>query len=398
MKIIVAPDSFKGSLTAKEAARAMERGVRAALPGAEVDVIPMADGGEGTLDALLAVSNGRPVRAECVDPLGRPMTGRYGMCGIGGRGECFIHGRIPTVTRCDGGGKTAVIETATASGLLLLSKEERDPWHTTTCGTGLLIRHALEAGCREFIIGAGGSATNDGGTGMAQAMGVRFYDSKKKEIRDSMCGRFLGEVGGIDMESLHPAVHESRIMAACDVKNPLLGKRGCARVYAGQKGASPGTIERLEQGMASFIGIAEKAAGCSVRHKPGAGAAGGLGAGLALFLGAELVSGVELIMDACRFEERIQGADLILTGEGKIDVQTASGKALAGIAAAARFRCIPVIAFAGSVENKEDAAGVGITKIFTIRPETMPVERAMASAAQLLENAVKRALSQGMRN
>jgi glycerate kinase len=371
MKIIIAPDSFKGSLTAQEAASAMERGIRAVIPNAEIDKIPMADGGEGTLEALVASTKGQFKEVEAVDPLGRPMNGQYGILGDG---------------------RTAIIEMSAVSGLLLLKKEERNPLNTTTYGTGQLIQNALESGCRELIIGIGGSSTNDCGTGMAQALGVRFFRNDKTEILDKMCGRFLGDVTAIDVSGLHPAIQSSHITVACDVKNPLLGENGCARVYSRQKGATPEVVKQLEKNMTLFIDVAEKTTDRSVRNVPGSGAAGGLGAGLMLFLGAELLPGINLIMDACGFSERIRDADLILTGEGKIDNQTVFGKTIAGIALRAKARNIPVIAFAGAVENADNLYEFGVISFFSICPGPMSIEQTEADAMMLLQNTVERVM------
>jgi glycerate kinase len=371
MKIIIAPDSFKGSLTAQAAASAIERGVRIAIPDAIIDIIPMADGGEGTLDALISSTNGEFKEIEASDPLSRPIKGKYGVLGDG---------------------KTAVIEMAAVSGILLLKKEERNPLHTTTYGTGQLIQHALESGCNELIIGIGGSSTNDCGTGMAQALGVRFFRKDKTEITDKMCGGLLGEVAIIDTIGLHPAIQKSHLTAACDVKNPLLGKHGCTLMFSKQKGATPEIADQLEVKMKSFIDIAEKSIGKSVRNFPGAGAAGGLGAGLMLFLGAELEPGIGIVMNACNFSDRINNADLILTGEGKIDNQTTFGKTIAGIALCAKSAKIPVIAFGGVVENADNLYELGVTEIFPICPDTISLEQAMVEAPMLLQNTVERVM------
>jgi glycerate 2-kinase len=368
VKIIIAPDSFKGSLTAREAASAIELGVRAAFPDANVDTIPMADGGEGTLEALVASTSGKFVFAEAVDPLNRPIKGRYGVLGDG---------------------TTAVIEMATVSGLLLLKKNELNPLFTSTYGTGQLIRHALESGYDKLIVGLGGSSTNDCGTGMAQALGVRFFRKDKSEILDKMCGRFLGDVASIDLSELFPAVQRSYVTAACDVKNPLLGERGTSFMYSRQKGATSDIADQLEKNMRSFIDIAEKSTGRQVRDIPGAGAAGGLGAGLMLFLGAELQPGIDIVMDACNFSERIKDADIILTGEGKIDNQTAFGKTIAGIASRANSLKIPVIAFGGIVENADILYELGVTKIISLCKEPASIEQAMTDAPMLLQKKVE---------
>lgn len=372
MKIIIAPDSFKGTLTAQEATSAMELGVRATIPDAAIDTIPMADGGEGTLEALVSSTNGIYKEAQAVDPLGRPIKGQYGVLGDS---------------------KTAVIEMANVSGLLLLKKDELNPLYTTTYGTGQLIRCALESGFREFIVCIGGSSTNDCGTGLAQALGVGFFRKDKTEITDYMCGELLGDVVFIDTTGLHPAIQHSRITVACDVKNPLLGEHGCAQIYSKQKGATPEIADQLEEKMKSFIDVAEKAIGVHVHNVPGAGAAGGLGAGLMLFLGAKLQPGVSLVMDACNFSERIKNADLILTGEGKIDNQTAFGKTIAGIALCAKSMKIPVIAFGGIIENMDKLYELGVTDIFPISQSPISIEQAMAEAPRLLQIAVERVMN-----
>jgi glycerate kinase len=281
---------------------------------------------------------------------------------------------------------------AAVSGLLLLKENERNPLFTTTYGTGQLIREALDSGCRELILGIGGSSTNDCGAGMAQALGVRFFRNDKTEILDKICGKLLGDVAAIDDSRIHPAVRSAHITVACDVRNPLLGENGCTYVYAPQKGAEPEIVKQLEKNMTSFIHIAEKTVNRSVRDIPGAGAAGGLGAGLMLFLGAKLQPGIDIVMDACGFSERIKDADFILTGEGKIDSQTAFGKTIAGIAARAKLRKISVIAFAGEVENTDNLYQSGVTSYYSITPKTMTLEQSMTNAATLLQNAVERVM------
>jgi len=371
MKIIIAPDSFKGSLTNLEAASAMERGVHAAIPNAEVEIIHIADGGEGTLQALVASTNGQFIKAEAIDPIGRPVTRQFGVLGDG---------------------KTIIIEMAEVSGLLLLKKAERNPLITSTYGTGMLVRKALDLGYRKFIIGVGGSATNDGGAGMAQALGVRFLREDKTEISENLCGELLSDVVAIDVSKLHAAISQSHIVVACDVRNPLLGKFGCTQVYSPQKGATPAMVQQLERNMAMFTELAEKTTGLSVRNIPGAGAAGGLAAGFMLFLGAKFQPGIDIVLDACGFSERIKNATFILTGEGKIDRQTSFGKTISGIALRAKPLNIPVIAFAGIVENAADLLDIGVTQYYSIRPESMSLEQSMADAALLLQNSVEKVL------
>lgn len=371
MKIIIAPDSFKGSLTSDQAANAIERGVRAVLHNVEIDKIPMADGGEGTLQALVTSTDGQFREVEATDPIGRPVKTRFGILGDD---------------------VTAVIEMAAVSGLLLLEKDKRNPLYTSTFGTGQLIAHAIDYGCRKIIIGIGGSATNDCGTGMAQALGVQFIRKNKFEIIEKMNGNFLKDVHSINLKNLESIGQSYEITAACDVKNPLLGEMGCARIYSPQKGASPKEVEILEENMKVFIDIAEKATHKSVRDIPGAGAAGGLGAGLLLFLGAELRPGIDIVMDACQFDQRIRGADLIITGEGKIDNQTAHGKTIAGIAVRAKTQKIPVVAFAGTVEQADNLYELGITNYYSISEFPISVEKSIANASILLQDSVERVM------
>lgn len=371
MKIIIAPDSFKGSLTAAEAAEAMAQGVLAALPTAEIEKIPMADGGEGTVAALVAATDGRLVEATATGPQGKPVKGFYGILG---------------------NGTTAVIEMAAVSGLTLVPKAQKNPLHTTTFGTGELIRQALDAGCREFIIGIGGSATNDGGSGMAQALGVRFYREKNAEITTHMCGGLLDQVARIDLDGCHPAIRDSLFTVACDVANPLLGPKGCAHVYGPQKGATPEIVKQLDQAMSRYIDVVEETVGFSVRAIPGSGAAGGLGAGLMAFLDAKLKPGIELVLSASHFAERIRDASLILTGEGKLDYQTAFGKTIAGITRLASVQGLPVLALAGSVESHPSLYEMGLTSYFSLCTGPMTLDQAVGDGARLLQDTAERVM------
>jgi len=371
MKIVIAPDSFKGSLTAKEAADAMAEGILQVNSNIEIDKIPLADGGEGTVDALVSATNGEFVETIVRDPLDREISALYGILGDG---------------------RTAVIEMAAASGITLLKKEELNPLITSTFGTGELIIHALEKGIRKFIIGIGGSATNDGGAGMAQALGVKFI-SNGNEIIEPITGGLLGGVDDIDISSLHPEAAESKFVVASDVTNPLLGELGCAKVYATQKGASPEALKVLESNMASYINIAENRLGMQVRNMAGAGAAGGFGAGAVLFLKAKIASGIDIILEACNFKTRLQGADLVLTSEGKIDHQTAQGKTLSGVARIAKEQNIPVIAFGGTVEPSVDLTNIGFTSIHPIAPSGTKLEYAMQNAHRLLKDKVAKIIS-----
>ncbi len=327
MRIIIAPDSFKGSLTAAEVAASIERGVKRVLPQAETIPVPLADGGEGTVDALVSATGGRLVTKEVTGPLGERVKASYGLLGDG---------------------ETAVIEMAAASGLPLVPLEKRNPMLTTTYGTGELILAALDEGCRRIIIGIGGSATNDGGAGMAQALGVKLLDEEGLDIPYGAAG--LARLDRIDISSLDRRLAQVEVLVACDVDNPLTGPRGAARVYGPQKGADPQMVEELDQILERFAAIILRDLGKDVKDIPGAGAAGGLGAGLMAFLNGRLAPGVELVLAAVKLEERIQkGADLVITGEGAINEQTVYGKTPIGVAKLAKRYHLPVIAIAGSI-------------------------------------------------
>ncbi|MBN1153594.1 glycerate kinase [candidate division KSB1 bacterium] len=369
MRIIIAPDSFKGSLSAEMVAAAIEAGVRAVNPEIETIKIPMADGGEGTVDALVSSTGGRIIDTKATDPLGGEIMGRYGILGDE---------------------KTAVIEMAAVSGLPLVPPRMRNPLNTTTFGTGELIKHALELGCRKFIIGIGGSATNDAGTGMAQALGVIFRKPDGSVINDYMRGGLLKEVASIDMSGLNPLIRESDITVACDVDNPLLGERGCAYVYSPQKGATLEVVKILESSMMTFADILERDTGKNVRNYPGSGAAGGLGAGLMAFLGATLRPGIDLVLKAAQFENQIIGADYVLTGEGKLDEQTVYGKTIAGVTAVAKKHGIPVIAIVGKFIDSQKLIDMGLTSYFSICDGPNRLDYAMKNAAVLIESLSKR--------
>jgi len=366
MKVTVAPDSFKESLSAAKAAGAMARGLRAADPSVELALVPMADGGEGTLDALLAASGGAAVRARVSDPLGRPVEARFGLCE---------------------GGRRAVVEMAQASGLWRLEPAERDPLRTSTRGTGELIRAALDAGAEEIVVGVGGSATVDCGAGMAVALGARLLDARGRPI-EWPCGGNLHEVRAIDPRGLDRRLRQVRVSVACDVRNPLTGPDGAARVYAPQKGADEAGVERLEAALEHFAALMERDLGRAVAALPGAGAAGGLGAGLAAFLGAALRSGVEAVMEATRLEERMTGSRLVLTGEGRVDGQSACGKVAAGVAALARRHGVPAVVLAGSLgPGCEGLYACGVSAMFAVCDGPLSLEASMAGAERLLERA-----------
>jgi len=365
MKIVIAPDSFKGSLSAIEVSDAIERGVKKAMPAAETVKLPMADGGEGTVEALVAATNGHIEKKRVRDPLGDAVEAHYGILGDG---------------------RTAVIEMASASGLPLVPPEKRNPLYTTTFGTGELILAAVEKGCREFIIGIGGSATTDGGAGMAQALGVEFFGAAGEKIEAFMNGDLLSKVASIDLSGLAPTIKASKFTVACDVQNPLLGPQGCARVYGPQKGATPEIVEQLEANMTHFIDMLEGTISRPVRNIPGAGAAGGLGAGLMAFVSGELKRGIEIVLNASRFAEHIRGAALIFTGEGKIDFQTAFGKTMSGVAREGQKQGIPVIGIGGMVDaGLENLHEIGIQSFFSICNQPMDLATAMREAGRLIE-------------
>lgn len=359
-KVVCAPDSFKGSLAASEVARAMERGIKSFCPQAEVVKLPLSDGGEGLVDSLVAATKGKKKNTVVTDPLGRKVAAGYGILG-------------------DGQG---VMEMAAASGLPLVAPEELNPLKTTTFGTGELLQALLDEGCRTVIVGIGGSATNDGGIGMLQALGGRFFDSEGKELRWG--GGELNKLADFNLEGLDPRIEKTEIKVACDVDNPLTGENGATRVYGPQKGATLKMIEELERGLGHFGDLIREKKGIDVNSYPGSGAAGGLGAGMMVFLGGKLQPGVELVLDTVRFEDKIKGADLVITGEGRLDKQTIYGKTALGVVR--RSKKIPVVAVGGWVEPeiallREE----GLTAFFSILDRPRSLEEAMKIAPMLLE-------------
>jgi len=364
LKIVLAPDSFKGSMTASDVCNAMTEGILKIFPNAEIISIPIADGGEGTVDSLVSATDGKFKTCKVLNPIGEEITAKYGILGDM---------------------KTAVIEMAAASGLPLIPREKQNPLYTSTYGTGQLILNALNSGCRNFIIGIGGSATTDGGAGMAQALGVKFFDKTGKKINEPMNGKLIGKCKSFSMNNIHSAVKNSRFTVACDVDNPLLGPKGAVYVYSTQKGATDEILPILETNMKHFYSIVEQVLNISVIEYPGAGAAGGLGAGLIAFLGANLKSGVDIILDAVEFEKQIKNADIIFTGEGKIDSQTAYGKAIAGVLKIAQKNNIPVIAIAGKIDNNIDELYKhGLKAIFSICNGPITFEESMKNGYELM--------------
>lgn len=368
MKIAVAPDSYKGSLSAKEVSDAIERGIKKCDSTAEVVKVPMADGGEGTVRALVDATGGRIIDVTVSDPLMRRINAFYGILGDN---------------------STAVIEMSAASGLTLLSKDERDPLITTTYGTGELIIDALNRGCTKIIIGIGGSATNDGGEGMAKALGVKFIGSNGNDI--GLGGGYLNKLHSIDTSKIDKRIFDCEIVAACDVENPLCGENGASHVFGPQKGASPDDVELLDNNLLHYGKLVEDATGVKVVDVKGSGAAGGLGAALLAFLDAKLEKGIEIVTKTVSLENRIKDADLVITGEGMIDFQTAFGKTPYGVAKVASKYGIPVIAIAGGIGKDADTLyKKGFASIFCIADKPMTLEESVENCERLLEDAAER--------
>lgn len=362
MKIVIAIDSFKGCMSSLEAAKAFEQGVKKVYPMAEVLKYSLADGGEGTVESLIDGGKGKNIKIVAKDPLMRDK-------------ECF-YGILNN-------GKIAVIEMAAASGLPLLNISERDPLKTSTYGTGELIKDALKRGCRDFIVGIGGSATNDAGMGMLEALGVKFLDINGKKLQP--IGENLGRVEKFDVSGMIPELKESKFLVACDVDNPFYGPRGAAEIYSRQKGATEEVVKILDKGLEHFSNIVKRELGKEIGNFPGAGAAGGLGGGFLSFLKAVLKPGIDIVIDTINLEEEIKNADFVITGEGRIDSQSVMGKTPIGVARIAKKYDIPVIGVAGSLS---DDAGVvnshGIDAIFSIMNYPIKIENALRK-----ENATK---------
>lgn len=353
-KIVIASDSFKGSVSSMEVAECAELAIHKVFPDCEVMKIPVGDGGEGTVETLITAMDGKAVSCTVHDPLMRPIEAVYGILGDN---------------------RTAVIEMATASGLTLVPLPERNPLLTTTYGTGELIKDALDRGCRNFLIGIGGSATNDAGTGMLQALGFRFLDHEGEEL--GLGGQILDKVRSVDRSVVLPELREATFTVACDVNNPFYGEKGAAYVFARQKGADDAMIRSLDAGLRNLAGVIKRIEAIEIDDIPGAGAAGGLGGGCVAFLRAALKPGIQMVLDALRFDERIQGADLIITGEGKLDKQTCMGKTPYGVLQAGRRQSIPVIVMGGSVEEVEALNQSGFLAVFPLLPYPVSLEQAM---------------------
>lgn len=368
MRIVVAPDSYKGSVSALGVAQAMTRGILQVFPDAEVRQLPIADGGEGTVEALVSATGGQFRHSPVTGPLGEIISAQWGILGDG---------------------QTAVIEMAAASGLPLVPIGRRNPQITTTLGTGELICAALDAGLRRIIIGIGGSATNDAGMGMARALGVRFTDAEGNSLPEG--GAALARLWRIDTTGLDPRLLETQITVACDVDNPLCGPRGASTIFGPQKGATPQMVAELDSALAHFAICAQEATGRQVAWQAGAGAAGGLGAGLLFFTSAKLKPGVDIVLDAVGFAGIVREASFVMTGEGRTDFQTAFGKAPVGVARVARQFGVPVFCLSGGLgKGANDVLAQGIDALMSICDRPMTLDECMSSGEALIESGAAR--------
>ncbi|MBR3951792.1 MAG: glycerate kinase [Bacteroidaceae bacterium] len=354
MKITLAFDSFKGSLTSHEVAEAFEEGLLSCIPACDICKVVIADGGEGTTEALVESMHGVYVNVAVSDPLQRTITARYGIVD---------------------NGNTAVIEMAKASGLPLLAHSERNPLMTTTYGTGQMILDAIDRGCRNFLIGIGGSATNDGGMGMLSALGYRFLDKESNPLPG--IGKMLAHVASIDDTLLHPTVKECTFRVACDVTNPLYGENGAAYIFAPQKGADATMVAELDNGLRNYAQVITQYNGYRIDTLPGAGAAGGMGGGLKALLDAQLIPGIQMVLETIKFDQLIANSTLVVTGEGCIDYQTVMGKAPGGVLQAASQQNIPVAAIGGKVKWCDELCNSNYAAIIPITPDDMPLVEAM---------------------
>lgn len=367
MKIVFAPDSFKESLTAIEAAEAMREGWLRVFPTHDCQMVPMADGGEGTVQSMVDATKGRFIDLEVTGPLGTPVTARYGILGDD---------------------TTAVIEMASASGLGLVPRDERNPYITTTYGTGQLVLHALAHGAKKILIGIGGSATNDGGAGLIQALGGKLLDKHGQSLPYG--GYALRDLDRMDMSEVYEGLSTAEIIAACDVDNPLTGPLGASAIFGPQKGATPEMVTVLDEALSRFAEVIRRDLGTDVEQTPGAGAAGGLGAGLMAFAGATLMPGVDIVIEHTGLAEKIEDADLVITGEGGIDAQTRFGKTPYGVAKTAKRWGVPVIAFAGRVgKDSSILYDFGFDAIFPILREAGPLDDALVSGRENLAAATE---------
>ena len=362
MKVAIAIDSFKGSLSTFEAGRAIEEGIKKVYSDAKVKITPMADGGEGTVDAIVSAAGGEMQKVKVHNPLGKIIESSYGIVD-----------------------KTAIIEMSAASGITLISESERNPLNTTTYGVGELIVDAIKKGCRKFIVGIGGSATNDGGIGMLSALGFEFLDKDGKQVS---CGaKGLKEITSIKKDNVLTELSECSFLVACDVKNPLCGENGCSKIYGPQKGATPEMIKNMDLWLENFAELTKGINPESDKDFPGAGAAGGLGFAFLSYMSGELKSGVELVIKETNLEESVKDADIVITGEGRLDGQSYMGKAPVGVAMLAKKYDKPVIAFAGGVtEDAVKCNDYGIDAFFPILRTPCSLDEAMDNAYINLKN------------
>ncbi|MBF9014303.1 MULTISPECIES: glycerate kinase [unclassified Oceanispirochaeta] len=367
MKVVIASDSYKGSNTSIKVAGAIERGIKKVDPTLDVVKLPVADGGEGLVQALVPDEN-KWIYVEVKGPMGESAKAEYALYG----------------------NDTAVIEMASASGLPMVPEDKKDPSMASTYGTGQLMKDALDRGCKTILIGIGGSATNDGGTGMARALGVKFLDSDGKEVE--AVGGNLDSIADVDLSGLLPAVKSATIKVACDVDNPLCGEHGASAIYGPQKGATPEMVKMLDANLASLAKVMEKKTGQDMSEVPGAGAAGGLGFGLMAFTGGVLEKGIDLVLDSVGFDESLEGAELVITGEGRIDGQSVRGKVPVGIAARAKKKNIPVLVIAGDIgPGISNLYEYGIDAVMSTVNKAMPLKEALERSTELLEDGAERA-------
>ncbi|NRG46101.1 glycerate kinase [Bacillus sp. CRN 9] len=370
MKIVIAPDSFKGSLSAVEASSVIDKGIKKALPSAETVLVPVADGGEGTMDSLVAATNGHKVEVAVKGPLQEKVIAEYGVLGDK---------------------ETCVIEMASASGLILVDKDKRNPFVTTTFGTGELIKRALDDGYKKFILAIGGSATNDGGTGMLQALGMKLLDNNGESI--GFGGGELDRIASINDEQFDSRISSCTFLIASDVQNPFIGLNGASHVFGPQKGATPEMVEQLDRNLANWADVIEKKTSIRLHDEPGAGAAGGIGGAFQAFFPAKMQRGIDIVIQYTGFEGKLEGASCVFTGEGQCDYQTASGKTPMGVAEAAKKYDIPVFVLSGSIGNGiEELYQYGITSVHSLVNGPMSLDEAMSKSHDLLESAAERVM------
>lgn len=370
MNILIAPDSFKESLSATEVCRFIKSGIKNSLFKTNIISIPLSDGGEGFVQSIIDATNGHIIKVKAHDPLMRSIDAEYGILNDN---------------------ETAIIEMSKVSGLELLSSKEKNPWITTTYGTGELIRDALDKACKKLIIGIGGSATNDGGAGMIEALGGKLLTADGKQIEKG--GGGLQQLATINLTNLDKRLSECKVLIACDVTNPLLGKNGASFVFARQKGANSEMIKLLEENLSHYANIIKQEIGKDISDEPGAGAAGGIGAGLMAFLNADLKPGFDIVRNILNLDKYVKQADLIFTAEGKVDFQTQFGKTPFGVAQIAKKYNKPVICLAGSIgEGAEVLYNKGVSSIFSIISKPMSIDEAISNASLLLEETAERVM------